>query len=103
MAGLFLTHVATQVRPMSRLITTWRVRDSNPRSLRRLIYSQIPLATWVTRQGAPAQLLQSTGGAISNITIARRSAEIEMLSRVALTPWAAVSRGSAAEAPNTQS
>ncbi|MBB2976658.1 hypothetical protein FHX49_002237 [Microbacterium endophyticum] len=47
--------------------------------------------------------MQSTGGAISNITIARRSAEIEMLSRVALTPWAAVSRGSAAEAPNTQS
>lgn len=27
----------------------WRVRDSNPRSRRRLIYSQIPLAAWVTR------------------------------------------------------
>ncbi len=27
----------------------WRVRDSNPRRLRRLIYSQIPLAAWVTR------------------------------------------------------
>ena len=28
----------------------WRVRDSNPRRLRRLIYSQIPLAAWVTRR-----------------------------------------------------
>ena len=26
----------------------WQVRDSNSRSRRRLIYSQIPLATWVT-------------------------------------------------------
>ena len=30
----------------------WQVRDSNPRSLRRLIYSQIPLAAWVTCRGA---------------------------------------------------
>ena len=30
----------------------WLVRDSNPRSLRRLIYSQIPLAAWVTSQCA---------------------------------------------------
>src|SRR5690606_32818721 len=28
MAGLFVTHVATHLRPMSRLITTWQVRDS---------------------------------------------------------------------------
>ena len=27
------------------------MRDSNPRRLRRLIYSQIPLAAWVTRRG----------------------------------------------------
>lgn len=33
----------------------WRVRDSNPRRLRRLIYSQIPLATWVTRRGCSGQ------------------------------------------------
>ena len=26
----------------------WLVRDSNPRRLSRLIYSQIPLAAWVT-------------------------------------------------------
>ena len=26
----------------------WQVRDSNPRRLSRLIYSQIPLAAWVT-------------------------------------------------------
>ena len=30
-------------------LAPWRVRDSNPRRLRRLIYSQIPLAAWVTR------------------------------------------------------
>ena len=46
----------------------WRVRDSNPRRLRRLIYSQIPLAAWVTRQGAPVRLSQTTGSAISHIT-----------------------------------
>ena len=28
----------------------WRVRDSNPRMLSSLIYSQIPLAAWVTRR-----------------------------------------------------
>ena len=32
----------------------WQVRDSNPRRLCRLIYSQIPLAAWVTCQAAPA-------------------------------------------------
>gem|GEM_PF-4424346 len=37
------------------LISRWRVRDSNPRRLRRLIYSQIPLAAWVTRQCTPDQ------------------------------------------------
>ena len=31
----------------------WRVRDSNPRRLSRLIYSQIPLAAWVTRHALP--------------------------------------------------
>ena len=30
--------------------TSWRVRDSNPRRQSQLIYSQIPLAAWVTRQ-----------------------------------------------------
>ena len=52
------------------------MRDSNPRSLRRLIYSQIPLAAWVTRQGAPARLFQSTGGAINNLTLCRAVLEI---------------------------
>jgi len=28
----------------------WLVRDSNPRRLSQLIYSQFPLATWVTSQ-----------------------------------------------------
>ena len=31
----------------------WLVRDSNPRRLSRLIYSQIPLAAWVTSQMHP--------------------------------------------------
>ena len=31
----------------------WRVRDSNPRRLSQLIYSQIPLAAWVTRHALP--------------------------------------------------
>src|SRR5690606_7269403 len=31
-------------------IVWWRVRESNPRMRCRLIYSQLPLATWVTRQ-----------------------------------------------------
>src|SRR4051812_21000220 len=41
----------------------WRVRDSNPRRLRRLIYSQIPLAAWVTRQirGAARSAVNDTG------------------------------------------
>lgn len=30
----------------------WQVRDSNPRRLSRLIYSQIPLAAWVTCRGS---------------------------------------------------
>ena len=33
------------------VITTWRVRDSNPRRRCQLIYSQPPLATRVTRRG----------------------------------------------------
>ena len=45
-----VTYDATHLRPMSRLITWWQVRDSNPRMLSSLIYSQIPLAAWVTRQ-----------------------------------------------------
>ena len=31
----------------------WHVRDSNPRMRSSLIYSQIPLATWVTCRGTP--------------------------------------------------
>ena len=33
------------------VVTTWRVRDSNPRRRCQLIYSQPPLATRVTRRG----------------------------------------------------
>ncbi len=39
----------TTKAPDHRGFHTWRVRDSNPRSRRQLIYSQIPLAAWVTR------------------------------------------------------
>jgi hypothetical protein len=35
----------------------WRVRDSNPRSITRLIYSQIPLAARVTRHARPAHVI----------------------------------------------
>lgn len=35
----------------------WRVRDSNPRSITRLIYSQIPLAARVTRQARPTDVI----------------------------------------------
>ena len=31
-------------------LVVWLVRDSNPRRLSQLIYSQFPLATWVTSQ-----------------------------------------------------
>jgi hypothetical protein len=41
----------------------WRVRDSNPRMRCSLIYSQIPLAAWVTRQGAPSTCIHLTEGA----------------------------------------
>ena len=41
----------------------WRVRDSNPRMLSSLIYSQIPLAAWVTRRGAPTTSYLLTEGA----------------------------------------
>lgn len=34
------------------VVVWWRVRDSNPRMLSSLIYSQIPLAAWVTRHCA---------------------------------------------------
>ena len=44
-------------RALSWDFMVWRVRDSNPRSLRRLIYSQIPLATWVTRQARPPSVI----------------------------------------------
>lgn len=35
----------------------WRVRDSNPRMQSSLIYSQIPLAAWVTRHARPAHVI----------------------------------------------
>ena len=41
----------------------WRVRGSNSRRLRRLIYSQIPLAAWVTRQALPTRCNHLTGDA----------------------------------------
>ena len=66
---------APEQKPGGASFVWWRVRDSNPRSLSRLIYSQIPLAAWVTRQGAPARLFQSTGGAITqSYACARRGA-----------------------------
>ena len=45
-----------RARPMAGLFLWWRVRDSNPRMLSSLIYSQIPLAAWVTRQAHPSDL-----------------------------------------------
>jgi hypothetical protein len=39
----------------------WRVRDSNPRRLSRLIYSQIPLAARVTRRLRTSAPLNNTG------------------------------------------
>ena len=46
-----------EIALISRL-SRWQVRDSNPRRLSRLIYSQIPLAARVTCQGAPDHVLQ---------------------------------------------
>ena len=47
--------------PGSPGLSTWRVRDSNPRSRRQLIYSQIPLAAWVTRQSHPTTFCTQPG------------------------------------------
>jgi len=39
-----------------RIKILWRVRDSNPRRQCQLIYSQIPLAAWVTRHALPTNV-----------------------------------------------
>ena len=48
-----------KARSSARAAGLWRVRDSNPRRLRRLIYSQIPLAAWVTRPAARADRVRA--------------------------------------------
>ena len=47
----------------------WRVRDSNPRRLSRLIYSQIPLAAWVTRHALPTGVFTNRVRGIQDIGI----------------------------------
>src|SRR5690606_4016890 len=47
---------------------TWQVRDSNPRMLSSLIYSQIPLAAWVTCPAPPTTCIHLTEGATYRIT-----------------------------------
>ena len=42
-------------------VFVWLVRDSNPRRLSRLIYSQIPLAAWVTSQCSRPPVISRTG------------------------------------------
>ena len=41
-------HQNTKTLDFSRVFEVWLVRDSNPRRLSQLIYSQFPLAAWVT-------------------------------------------------------
>lgn len=50
-----VNHRARLVGPNGQKIL-WRVRDSNPRRQCQLIYSQIPLAAWVTRHALPTNV-----------------------------------------------
>ena len=57
----------------------WRVRDSNPRSIPRLIYSQLPLAARATRRAPrPSRSVLGSGAARcpGRIASSRRSAPI---------------------------
>ena len=56
-----MSNVSRLTRSKSRDITVWLVRDSNPRRLSRLIYSQIPLAAWVTSQCSRPPVISRTG------------------------------------------
>ena len=49
-----LTSPQSRKHPEWGCFALWLVRDSNPRRLSRLIYSQIPLAAWVTSRSAIA-------------------------------------------------
>jgi hypothetical protein len=40
---------------LAEISSMWLVRDSNPRRLSQLIYSQFPLAAWVTSHAAKSK------------------------------------------------
>ena len=56
-----ITQAPNKNAPVGGGFVWWRVRDSNPRRLSRLIYSQIPLAARVTRRLRTSAPLNNTG------------------------------------------
>ncbi len=78
------TTTPTKIAPVGGYFHSWRVRDSNPRMLSSLIYSQIPLAAWVTRHRTPNHVKHNQARLT---TIPVVDPQRKILSNVSLGPW----------------